>query len=424
MDEIKRIILMCRIVMTMLMMNLLLQTDSFRVPCGSCFCEDDLRTVYCQGKDLSHLGGIPQEVRMKAEFVDATENMLNGLYLEDLSGYEMHSVRIDVSNQRRRSCVHLMTEKPQNIQLEGMCQKKKTTMLTSLLTLTNAHHRAVSTASIGSTVQMLPTRANPFPIPFPVPIPPQDHDDNDNDDGGGGGGGGGGGDEREDSDEEQEEEEEEEEEEEGEDQDDEEQEQEGEETTEVMTTERDQNEVDNGDSRGGGFQKALQELKVKFGTSLAVMGVVVTVGFVLSLKIRGQAVRRAVSRRVVELNRWSEGVSQKARVGSKRTGLKTRQDLMDFRESGEMQSVKNKVNRKKRDLKNEAVSSSVGAARCMPASHSPLSSTKSVHSGSGIGTSKSSSTESDIFVETDLYKTPIPAYKHSVGKPSRKVKAK
>ena len=421
MDDIKRIILMCRIVMTMLMMNLMVQTDSFRVPCGSCFCEDDLRTVYCQGKDLSHLGGIPQEVRMKAEFVDATENMLNGLYLEDLSGYEMHSVRIDVSNQRRRSCVHLMTEKPQNIQLEGMCNKKKTTMLTSLLTLTTAYHRADSTRGIGSTVQMLTTRANPFPIPFPVPIPPQDHDDNDNDNGGGGGGGGG--DEREDSDEEQDEEEEEDEE--GEDEDDEEQEQEGEETTAVMTTERgDQDDDNNDNSRGGGFQKALKELKVKFGASLAVMGVVVTVGFVLSSKIRGQVVRRAVNRRVVELNQWSKGVSQKVRVGSKRTELKTRQDLMDFRESGEMQSVRNKVSRKKRDLKNDAGSSSVGAARCMPAPHSPSSSTKSARSGSGVGTSKSSSTESDIFVETELYKTPIPAYKHSVGKPSRKVKAK
>ena len=126
MDEIKWI--KRGVIVVMLIVEFVAVVNSFRVPCGPCLCEDDLQTVYCEGRDLSHLGGIPDEVRKQALYVDASENMINGLYIEELSGYAKKWVRINVSKQRRQSCVKLMTEKPENIDFEGLvCREEEET---------------------------------------------------------------------------------------------------------------------------------------------------------------------------------------------------------------------------------------------------------------------------------------------------------
>ena len=70
MDEIKWI--KWGVLVVMLIVEFVAVVNSFIVTCGPCLCKDDLPTVYCEGRALSYLGGIPDEVRKQAVYVDAS----------------------------------------------------------------------------------------------------------------------------------------------------------------------------------------------------------------------------------------------------------------------------------------------------------------------------------------------------------------
>lgn len=292
----------------------------------------------------------------------------------------------------------LMTEKPENIDFEGLCvgRKKKPTTLSKLLGLSTPYRNGEGSRPVTSTV------SNPIPFPVPIPIQPPDQEDNDGDD-----------DDGDDDNEEEEEEEE-------------------EETTAGVTTEGENlwRVLDRDDDEDGGvdLERVVKELKATFISSLTVMGVVITFGLLLSVKIGGRAVRRAVAQRMMDVRTWREAMTRERKVLSKKSGSKRREDLVDFRELGELRTWATKLEEPSvmsSATVTEMKSQSAGAARCSPAPERTPSPSQQSRGERGEGKSDSTYTsDSEIFVDEELYKSPVPTYNHKKMKKTKKVKAR
>ena len=145
-------------------------TEAIYLPCGHCICEDTTFKAVCQSRSLTHLSGIPLEIRKSLLYVQAANNMITELHEDDITGYEGEKVVIDVERQTRTSCVQMSTSlrkvfeiKYSNIEIKGLCD----TADTELTSTTRKKKKRPSTTI--SPIQ-IPTVIF-FPVPIPIDVP-------------------------------------------------------------------------------------------------------------------------------------------------------------------------------------------------------------------------------------------------------------
>jgi len=156
-------------------------TEAIYLPCGHCICEDTTFKAVCQSRRLTHLSGIPLEIRKSLLYVQAANNMITELHEDDITGYEGEKVVINVEQQTRTSCVQLSTSlrkvfeiKYSNIEIKGLCDTVDTEMTST--TRKKKKRPSTTISPIHSPTVIF------FPVPIPIDVPHDNVADDEDDD--------------------------------------------------------------------------------------------------------------------------------------------------------------------------------------------------------------------------------------------------